>query len=369
MRGIDVIEALNDIDDKLLQNAKPHRRAAPFWLKYSSMAACICCVLLMSFFALTRLANWGDDVIPETLASVPEAEASASSLADSAEIRAKVYSATNADKVDNNIKDAFVNWIAATDGFMTAYGGDDWRWSFTDISEDCAVLHCYSSGGDLTPQSVTYDNGVITWNDGTVTTEDLDAMGGLGTTVYMNRDDAGNAAEEDAAAPAADVVETVPYGVTEEQLVTAEGICLGMSRSDILEILGTPDTEDPLFLRYGNTHYTLTQCDICGDPHLSSFGVDGESEVHMPFGFDYGTSLDDVLSYFDAADAQPQTGYELYRLDDTHYAYYEPLAETGLVTIRIFVGDIICDLSFGRDNTIVYNNIWYSSSKVPCPNA
>lgn len=46
MKGIDIIEAMNDIDSELLLAAKRHRKAVPRWIRIVSLASCLCCAIL-----------------------------------------------------------------------------------------------------------------------------------------------------------------------------------------------------------------------------------------------------------------------------------------------------------------------------------
>ena len=45
MKGIDIIDALNELDEELVQDAKRQGKTVPKWLKYSSLAACLCCLV------------------------------------------------------------------------------------------------------------------------------------------------------------------------------------------------------------------------------------------------------------------------------------------------------------------------------------
>lgn len=55
MKGIDIIEAFGGIDNDLLLDAKRHKKAAPRWLKWASLAACLCCVTALTVLSLSRL--------------------------------------------------------------------------------------------------------------------------------------------------------------------------------------------------------------------------------------------------------------------------------------------------------------------------
>lgn len=66
MNGIYIIEAMNDLDDAMLLDARTPRKTAPTWLRYVSVAACLCCVLL-GFLLINRLILPGEENVPDTL--------------------------------------------------------------------------------------------------------------------------------------------------------------------------------------------------------------------------------------------------------------------------------------------------------------
>ena len=72
MRGIDVIEALQNIDENLIFRAKHHKKYAPAWLRYVSVAACICCALLLGLLIINRLIAPGEENVPDVLAPTEE---------------------------------------------------------------------------------------------------------------------------------------------------------------------------------------------------------------------------------------------------------------------------------------------------------
>lgn len=68
MKAIDIIEAMENIDEAMLLDAKNHRRAIPGWLKWSSLAACVGCALVVGILSLGWILD--DSAHPESL---PEA--------------------------------------------------------------------------------------------------------------------------------------------------------------------------------------------------------------------------------------------------------------------------------------------------------
>lgn len=55
MRGIDIIEAMGEIDPELIRDAKSQRQAVPLWLKGLATAACLVCITGITLLSLGRL--------------------------------------------------------------------------------------------------------------------------------------------------------------------------------------------------------------------------------------------------------------------------------------------------------------------------
>jgi hypothetical protein len=62
MNGKDVMDALANIDDDLILDAKSQPRAIPRWLKWGSMAVCICCAVLLTLLCVEKLRSGGENV-------------------------------------------------------------------------------------------------------------------------------------------------------------------------------------------------------------------------------------------------------------------------------------------------------------------
>lgn len=80
--GIDILEVMNDLDDRLLLDARCYKKSSPVWLKIAAMAACFCCAVLMGILFADRFAK--DTDVPETLASVLEETVSNTSVFENA---------------------------------------------------------------------------------------------------------------------------------------------------------------------------------------------------------------------------------------------------------------------------------------------
>ena len=205
----------------------------------------------------------------------------------------------------------------------------------------------------------------------TDTTEDLDAMGGLGTTVYTIQNVATEA--EEAASPAAEVTEYPAYAVMEEDLVTTNGVAMGMTPEEVIRIMGTPleesrNADGSTYLNYQDAYFSFGICSLCEKEHLTNIGLHNPCNL-MPLGLDIGTPLEEVLSQFDAEDAEPSYTNELYRVDDRHFAVYTPVSDTGLVSISIAVGEFQYEISFDRKNEIYMLYIYCvsASANTICP--
>lgn len=74
MKGIDVIEAMENIDETMILRAKQHKKQAPLWLKFASLVACVSCVFVIGVLAMSRLSTYGPETVPEILTSVESEE-------------------------------------------------------------------------------------------------------------------------------------------------------------------------------------------------------------------------------------------------------------------------------------------------------
>lgn len=78
MTGIDLIYAMEGIDEGYIQEARQNQRTIPVWLKGVSIAACFLCILLIGIFSIARLTAQPQEVPPapvapvETMPIVPE---------------------------------------------------------------------------------------------------------------------------------------------------------------------------------------------------------------------------------------------------------------------------------------------------------
>ena len=55
MSGLDIILALDEVDDYLIEDAKRQERGIPLWLKWTSIAVCFVCVAILTLLALSRM--------------------------------------------------------------------------------------------------------------------------------------------------------------------------------------------------------------------------------------------------------------------------------------------------------------------------
>ena len=237
--------------------------------------------------------------------------------------------------------------------------------------------------GDATQNVYELDRYVYDLNGNllrTDTIEDLNALGDLGTTIYSPwPDDTGAeqaTAEPTTSEPASDVTEHPAYVLMEEDLIFGNGVTIGMTPSEVIPILGTPITdeiygENDMYrdFNYGDADCFFRYCDHCNDYHVLEFYVSGENAPNLPFGFTYGMPLNEVLAFYGAEDAVRSQRTVLYQYDDTHWAEYSPVNDTGLVSIDIFVGNYTYSVSFDRNDEIYIMSITPSNGVAICPYA
>ena len=88
MKGIDIIEAMENIDERLILDAKRHKKVAPPWLRFISLAALFCCALLLGLLSINRIISPGEENVPDTLAPTEESAWGESSWKDNPQTEA-----------------------------------------------------------------------------------------------------------------------------------------------------------------------------------------------------------------------------------------------------------------------------------------
>lgn len=301
MKGLDIIEALQNIDEGMILRARLHKRTSPMWLKTVSIAACFCGILLLGVLAMNRIITADQEPQPDTLAPV-ETEST-----------------------------------------------QEWESSLPAEEENSFYEPQETPHQEIQhPQEVTPQESPLTEN-------------GIPT---IPSEDTGTAEPSPSPSPT--------NVVMEEDLVLENGIAMGADLGTVRELLGTPTEEstgadDSIFLRYGGQHMTFSLCSSCGLYHLTYFGQDDISDISMPLGLNCGTPLADILAKFNATDATPGLDNALYRYDSSHYVKYEPVGDTGLVSINIQAGNLYVTSCFNRQNCIYFTNIYYLGTDFPCP--
>lgn len=488
MRGIDVIEALQNIDENLIFRAKHHKKYAPAWLRYVSVAACICCALLLGLLIINRLIAPGEENVPDVLAppeefetSAPEAETEPSvsfaednsSLTDNvSDFETELFSFGSSYAIEenriNNLKlacdsingtvlqpgDTFsfndtlgertagkgykvstvsatgddepvlgggISQVSSTLYFCCLYSdleilerhGHVFQPSWTSAGRDAAVywnsqdfrfrnstaypiridaslsdgrvyIALMSTADDekyveidtsstTTEDQITYyltrhiydmDGNLIR----TDTTEQLDAMGGLGTTIYALWQDATEATE---------VPEHPDYVIMEDDLVFGQGVTLCMTPSEVISVFGAPITDEIYgendmyrMLDYDNALFFFEYCEACGAYQIIECRADAEGAPSMPLGLSIGMSLPEALARFDAEDAQRGQPTTLYYYDDLHWALYQSIYGSDLVYIQLRVGaDCSYQINFNRSDQIYSISFSFSSGGLICPYA
>lgn len=70
MTGIDLIYAMDGIDEGYIQEARQHQRITPVWMKGVSIAACFLCLLIIGIFSVSKLLTKPQEVSPAPVAPV-----------------------------------------------------------------------------------------------------------------------------------------------------------------------------------------------------------------------------------------------------------------------------------------------------------
>ena len=68
MTGIDLIYAMDGIDEGYIQEARQYQRIIPIWMKGVSIAACFLCVLIIGIFSIAKLTTQPQEVPPAPVA-------------------------------------------------------------------------------------------------------------------------------------------------------------------------------------------------------------------------------------------------------------------------------------------------------------
>lgn len=175
-------------------------------------------------------------------------------------------------------------------------------------------------------------------------------------------------AEEPTAVPSQpplDEAETDPLRA--ESAISVEGVRFGMDDTDVIALLGEPDSREDYetvgghirqLFYFGGVLYAFQQCDTCGAYHLWSISTSDAAGEHMPLGIDTGDLVYEVLETLGVPEAEPTYRENLYTIDATHYATYHSLDDNPqLEFIHIFIGNVDWELAFGRQHQIYINNI------------
>ena len=133
MKAEDLLDAIGNIPEAWVLDAEQAGKTVPVWLKWGSVAACLCCILLFGTMGLFRISRLGAAASPTTLSpsasisspspTIPQQQVTA--------MREKVYGADGADEIDEAIKDAFVAWLQENPDFFSTYVNDEKNWSMS----------------------------------------------------------------------------------------------------------------------------------------------------------------------------------------------------------------------------------------------
>lgn len=157
MTGIDLIYAMEGIDEGFIQEARQNQHSAPTWMQGISIAACFLCILLISIFSIIRLATHSQEVTPAPVApaeTTPIAAEEDSALEESIlEETAEVYSPYRID--GDTILYGNTEWGMYTDDIYERENLDSDIWSY-DTREKSVLSPEYPLSEHPEVKSISY---------------------------------------------------------------------------------------------------------------------------------------------------------------------------------------------------------------------
>lgn len=253
-----------------------------------------------------------------------------------AQVDTSLAQAEGAEKVSEGAMNAISQWIADAQVFLEQYAS--WEWRFTEVTEKQTVLLCTGPAGDtgITPfVRLTFDG-----ETGKVTSESGNEGAGSGITGCVRL-----------------VAEERPGDM--EAYMVHEHDVKELYQKDVTEVLaeqGAPEHYYPddgsgtISMSYPAEYYLFFYCSACSAYHLGMYQVCGEGIPLL--GIQVGDPLETVLDHFEASGAEPSYTDYIYQYDSDYYGTYTPVADTGLVNIRIEMGKLNMDISFDRNRKV-----------------
>lgn len=316
MRGIDIIEAMNGIDEDMIRHARFHRRRAPAWLRWTSMASVFLGVAILAAVLLGRLmagpvGTHADPNKPDILAPepVPPAETSVDSQREPEELYTSEPSPSPSD----------ISGVAVTPEPAVSNQEPLLDEAAEDNSLDSAADYGLEAADPLPSQ------------------ERISLPGEF-------------------APPEDDFLR-------DETLFNVGGVTFAMDDTDVIALLGEPDSTEETqgkyrWLYYGSLFYEFEICDTCGAHHLQSIHEETGGSRLYPYGLTLDDSMSDVLGFLNASALDTTQFHRIYTIDGTHYAEFETLIDNPqLHFLDVRVGCIMWAMAFGRQNQLYINNI------------
>lgn len=153
MKGIDIIEAMDRIDESLIIGAKQHKRSAPMWMRWVAMAACFCCIITLGAFSLRSiLTPVTEEVSPGALTSTPEETISVPPTTEPTEVPSVLLHSEKYD-LDLSVPEQYVDEISIDTPYTFTY------WT---ITEEILLNNAVFTFVDHTTQSLGGDGYVWT---------------------------------------------------------------------------------------------------------------------------------------------------------------------------------------------------------------
>ena len=297
---------LGNIDDDMILHARQHRKATPVWIRWASVAAVLFCAVILLAVILARFLSGPEGTNPD----LNQPDVLAPGIEES-----KVESIE--DTAESSLETEQVS------------------------PEPSQIEAPAETQEEVEPQTSVYE---------TIPAEPLEP------------------ASESAASPSEP--QETPDGselLSDETKISVAGVTFGMNDTDVIALLGEPDSSEYYdteggqcreLIYFGTISYFFSECETCGEYHLSWISELSGGNRMYPYGVTLDDSLSDVLDILGAEDFDTSVDQRIYTLDDSHYASIQGLYDNPLLHfINVYIGDIVWEMTFGRQDQLNINTI------------
>ena len=153
----------------------------------------------------------------------------------------------------------------------------------------------------------------------------------------------------------------------DEARVSVAGVTFGMNDTDVLALLGEPDSAQDYdteggkcreLVYFGTISCYFQECATCGEYHLRSISERSGGSRLLPFGITLEDTLADVLSALGAEALNLSVRQRIYTWDDSHYADYEvAYNDSPSRGIRVHIGEILWEMTFAQGEQLTINSV------------